>query len=129
MALDDSRTETGYLLGRLFAALERLQEAAQGGDLNRSIRDKFMGGAAATPRSVFNHLLPLSEAHRRKGRRDKQGAVVQADKVIEPVLDRLTDIPAALPPEDQALFFLGYYQQRRNFFTKRSDAEAVAEAV
>ncbi len=129
MALDTSRRETGYLLGRLFAALERLQEAAQGGDLNRGIRDKFIGAAAATPRSVFNHLLPLSEAHRRKARRDNRGAAVQADRIIEAVMGDIADIPAVMAPDDQALFFLGYYQQRQDFFTKRSDATAVAETV
>lgn len=129
MALDTSRRETGYLLGRLFAALERLQEAAQGGDLNRSIRDKFVGAAAATPRSAFNHLLPLSEAHRRKARRDNRGGAVQADRIISQVMGDLAEIPAVMAADDQALFFLGYYQQRQDFFTKRSDADAVAETV
>lgn len=127
VALDDTRSETGYLLGRLFAALERLQEAAHGGDRNRTIRDKFLGSAAATPRSAFNHLLTLSEAHRRKGRRDNTGAAIRADKVISRMMAELTEIPAVLPPDEQALFFLGYYQQRQDFFTKR--AENVAEAV
>ncbi|MEI6985545.1 MAG: type I-C CRISPR-associated protein Cas8c/Csd1 [Rhodospirillaceae bacterium] len=119
MGLDETRTEPGYLLGRLFAALERLQEAALGDNLNRTIRDKFIGAAAATPRGVFNHLLPLSEAHRKKARRDSPGNVVNADKVIGKVMDGISDIPAVLAPDDQALFFIGYYQQRQVFFTKK----------
>lgn len=124
MALDDTRPETGYLLGRLFAALERLQTAAQGSDLNRTIRDSHFGAAGSTPRSAFNHLLPLSEAHRRKGRRENPGGVVIADRVIGRVMGELRDIPPVLDPEDQALFFLGYYQQRQDFFTKRSEPAA-----
>jgi CRISPR-associated protein Csd1 len=119
MGLDETRTETGYLLGRLFAALERLQEAALGDNLNRTIRDKFIGAAASTPRGIFNHLLGLSEAHRKKARRDSPGNVVMADKVIGRVMGGLADIPAVLPPDDQALFFIGYYQQRQDFFTKK----------
>ena len=119
MGLDETRTETGYLLGRLFAALERLQEAALGDNLNRTIRDKFIGAAASTPRGIFNHLLPLSEAHRKKARRDSPGNVVVADKVIGRVMGGITDIPPVLPPDDQALFFIGYYQQRQDFFTKK----------
>lgn len=129
MALDDTRTDTGYLLGRLFAALERLQMAAQGADLNRTIRDSHLGAASATPRSAFNHLLGLSEAHRRKGRRENPGGVVVADKVIARVMDVLRDIPPVLGQEDQALFFLGYYQQRRAFFTAKRGEPAAAETV
>ncbi|CAK0754178.1 CRISPR-associated protein Csd1 [uncultured Gammaproteobacteria bacterium] len=130
MGLDDARTETGYLLGRLFAALERLQEAALGDNLNRTIRDKFIGAASATPCTVFNYLLWLSEAHRKKAKRDSPGNVVMADKVIGRVMAGITDIPAVLPPDDQALFFIGYYQQRQDFFTKKpSKDETTAETA
>lgn len=128
MALDDTRTDPGYLLGRLFAALERLQVAAQGSDLNRTIRDSHLGAASATPRNAFNHLLGLSEAHRRKGRRENPGGVIAADKVIARVMDSLHDIPPVLGQDDQALFFLGYYQQRQDFFTAKRGAPA-AETV
>ncbi len=126
MGLDETRTETGYLLGRLFAALERLQEAALGDNLNRTIRDKFIGAAASTPRSIFNHLLPLSEAHRKKAKRDSPGNVVMADKVIGRVMDGISDIPAVLSPDDQALFFIGYYQQRQDFFVSKKSPKADA---
>lgn len=129
MALDDTRTDTGYLLGRLFAALERLQVAAQGTDLNRTIRDSHLGAASATPRSAFNHLLGLSEAHRRKGRRENPGGVVVADKVVTRVMGDLRDIPPVLGQQDQALFFLGYYQQRQDFFTAKRGEPAAAETV
>ncbi len=129
MALDDSRTEPGYLLGRLFAALERLQNAAQGPDINRTIRDSHLGAASTTPRAAFNHLLGLSEAHRRKGRRENPGGVVVADKVVSRVMNDLRDIPAVLAPDDQALFFLGYYQQRQDFFTPKRGETTAADTV
>jgi len=131
MGLDETRTETGYLLGRLFAALERMQESALGKDINRTIRDKFIGAAAATPRDAFNHLLPLSESHRRKARRENPGGAVVADKVISRIMAGITGIPAVLPPDDQALFFVGYYQQRQDFFTakpnKPKESDSAAE--
>ena len=136
MGLDETRTETGYLLGRLFAALERLQEAAQGDTLNRTIRDKFIGAASATPRTIFNHLMPSSEPHRKKARREGQNdqkiaaKFWQAEKVVNAVMNQLDDFPPVLPPDDQALFFIGYYQQRQDFFTKKpAKAEPAVEAA
>ncbi len=95
---------------------------------SRATRGWVRWPSARTPRSAFNHLLGLSEAHRRKGRRENAGGVVVADKVTTRVMGELHDIPAVLGPDDQALFFLGYYQQRQDFFTKRS-VTAVAETV
>jgi len=46
--VDESCKEPPYLLGRLFAVLERLQGTALG-DVNASIRDRFFGSASATP--------------------------------------------------------------------------------
>ncbi|MFA4837030.1 MAG: type I-C CRISPR-associated protein Cas8c/Csd1, partial [Dehalococcoidia bacterium] len=55
MSIDTTNTNPGYLLGRLFAVLERAQESASPG-INATIRDRFYGAASSTPVAVFPHL-------------------------------------------------------------------------
>ena len=59
--LDLTNANPGYLLGRLFAVLERLQEtsAGGGGKLNSTIRDKYYGAMASSPGIVFPTLDKL----------------------------------------------------------------------
>lgn len=52
MALNKESTNIAYLLGRLFAALEKAQKDAIPG-ANTTIKDRFYGSASATPRTVF----------------------------------------------------------------------------
>lgn len=126
MALDESRTETGYILGRLFAVLERLQQAAHGDGLNTTIRDKFIGSASATPGAVFPYLIKLSGAHFKKARRDRKGLAHKLDRLIAALSDELRGYPAILSVTDQGLFFIGYYQQRQALWSK---ADAGAETA
>ena len=65
VSLDPTNQEVPYLLGRLFAVLERLQAAALK-DLNASIRDRWFGSASSTPALVFPRLLRLSVHHAAK---------------------------------------------------------------
>lgn len=119
MSLDETRTETGYILGRLFAVLERLQQAAHGDGLNTTIRDKFTASASATPGAVFPYLLKLGGAHFKKARRERKGLAHVLDRHVADLNDRLTGFPATLSVEDQGLFFVGYYQQRQALWAKR----------
>lgn len=52
VALDLTNPHIGYRLGRLFAALERVQETANPG-INATIRDRYYGAASATPVTLF----------------------------------------------------------------------------
>ena len=123
VSLDPERPESAYQLGRLFACLERAQEDAYDRKLNATIRDKFFGAASATPASVFPRLMRLSQHHLSKlegGRR------VVADKRMQEVCSRFDDFPKHLNLRQQGLFAIGYYHQRRDFFTKTEDAEATS---
>ena len=51
-----------YVLGRLFAVLEKVQQEAIG-DVNASIKDRYFTSACASPASVFPILLRLSQHH------------------------------------------------------------------
>lgn len=127
VSLDERNTDVPYLLGRLFAALERLQGEAQG-DINATIRDKFFGSASSTPALVFPRLLRLSVHHAAKassGGRDPWVEIVKAR-----IIDQLPGVklPQTLSLEEQGLFAIGYYHQRQSFFTPRKPATAEADA-
>lgn len=121
MALDENNTNSGYLLGRLFAALERAQEMASPG-INATIRDRFYGSASSTPVAAFPHLMKLKNHHIAK--LDNKGLAVNLEKLIANIMQGLEDFPTHLDLRDQGRFAIGYYHQRQSFFTKKDTTEA-----
>lgn len=118
MALDKESTNIGYVLGRLFAVLERIQEQAQSG-LNKTIRDTYFGAACSSPLVTFKRLQDLAIHHLAKIRNSGK-STVWLDKLMQEVMDKITSagIPQTLTLEDQGRFAIGYYHQRQDFFTK-----------
>lgn len=119
MALNEQTENKPYVLGRLFAVLERLQEQSAGVKLNATIRDKYFANACANPGNAFPTLLKLSMNHTAKLENP-----VFFEKLKGSLLEKLDadkPFPAALNLEDQGKFILGYYHQRQNFFTKKED--------
>ena len=108
MGLDENTNEPGYLLGRLFALLENMQELSRGsaGRNQPTIRDRFMSAASVTPRSVFSHLLDLEGAHERKAKRDRPGIAHAAARSLGTFINRIGDFPPQLDPHQQGLFLL-----------------------
>lgn len=133
VALDPANTNKGYILGRLFAVYEEVQRAALGGNVNATIKDKFYGSASATPQKVFAALNSGSQNHFSKLRKQSPGRAVNLERLITSITDLMEPgndpIPASLPTADQALFGIGYYHQRSDFFRKRDDktSEEIAE--
>jgi len=121
VSLNEQCADTAYLLGRLFALLEKAQRDATPG-LNATIRDRYFGAASATPQSVFPILLRLAQHHIAKA---EYGGLL--DKRIEDVVTRIDSFPAHLSLEQQGMFVLGYYQQRQAFYRKKSAEAAMAE--
>ena len=118
MSLDTQETSIGYRLGRLFAVLEKLQQDAQPG-INSSIRDRYYSSASTTPRLVFGTLIRLSNHHLKK--LENPSWQINADKRIQEIANSITEFPAHLNLENQGLFALGYYHQKQDLFTKKSD--------
>jgi CRISPR-associated protein Csd1 len=115
--LDLSNNNPAYRLGRLFSVLEKIQEEASPG-LNATIRDRYYGAASSTPVAVFTTLLRLKNSHLKKL---TVGRGMSFEKLLGEVLGPVTDFPKHLPLPDQGRFALGYYHQRQDFFTKKSD--------
>jgi len=118
VSLNPENASPGYRLGRLFAALERTQERAQG-NLNASIRDRYYGAFSSTPVTVMPTLMKLKNHHLAK--LPNRGEAVNLEKLFAEIIDGLSDVPARLNLSEQARFAVGYYHQRQSFFNK-SDA-------
>lgn len=118
MELDTNQTSVGYQLGRLFAVLEKIQEEANPG-INATIRERFYGAACATPVTVFANLMRLKNHHLAK--LENKGRVVNFERLLGEIIANLSDFPAHLSLHEQALFAIGYYHQRQDFFNKKSD--------
>ena len=116
--LDKSNTNQGYLCGRLFAVLDKIQEDANG---ISSIRERYMNAASATPASVFATILNLSSHHMEK--LTNEGKKIFFEKMKQEIIDKIpaSGFPAHLDLQDQGRFFIGYYHQRQEFFTKKED--------
>ncbi|WGR60348.1 type I-C CRISPR-associated protein Cas8c/Csd1 [Paracoccus ferrooxidans] len=124
VALDPANTNKGYVLGRLFAVYEEVQRAALGG-INATIKDKFYGAASASPQKVFRTLDSGSANHFGKLRKTNPGRAVNLEKLLTSITDLMDPagdpIPASLNAAEQALFGIGYYHQRSDFFRKHDD--------
>lgn len=126
MSLNSGAKNPAYLLGRLFSVLEKTQEEAIPG-ANATIKDRFFGSASATPSVVFPQLIRLSQHHLAKL---DGGAKIYKEQLIQEILSGFNaelGFPAHLSLEDQGMFTLGYYHQRKDFFTKKADREQSVE--
>lgn len=117
--LDKENNNQGYLCGRLFAVLDKIQEEANN---QHTIRERYMNSASATPSAVFATILNLSSHHSEKL---KEGRNVFFEKLKQEIIDKLDPdgFPAHLGLQDQSRFFVGYYHQRQAFFTKNEKEE------
>jgi CRISPR-associated protein Csd1 len=124
VSLDPENRDPGYLLGRLFALYEHVQTAALGRNLNSTIKDRFYGAAASTPRKVFTLLDKGSVNHLSKIAKEKKGYAVSLEKQIAAIMEHFNPsadpFPAFLTADQQSLFAVGYYHQK--FFRPKDAA-------
>ncbi|MBS3873717.1 MAG: type I-C CRISPR-associated protein Cas8c/Csd1 [Firmicutes bacterium] len=119
MSLNEQSRNEGYLLGRLFAVLEKAQTDANPG-INATIRDRYFGSASASPNSVFPILLRLAQHHVAKA---EYGQAM--DRRIGGIVSLINRFPSHLGLDGQGQFILGYYQQRNALYVKSEKKESV----
>ncbi len=125
MSLDVVTTDAPYRLGRLLSAYEQLQRRAQGGNLNRTLVDRYFGAASTRPGTIFPQLVRLSQNH--LGKLGSGGDYFQ--KIITGIIDGLGSFPSMLTLEEQGRFALGYYHQRQTFFRGSNKSDVVTDAI
>ena len=114
--LNEDSNYPPYVLGRLFAVLEKIQTDTAPG-IKTTIRDKYFNSASSTPASIFPLLISLSQHHQRKL---NGGSKIFYDKLITDLESRLTEtLPARMTLSEQGAFHLGYYHQKQKLFEKK----------
>lgn len=121
VSLDKENPNEGYVLGRLFAVMERAQKEAIGKDVNASIRGRYIGAASSTPIRVFQSLFLNYEHHMEKLMRDKQGLGIYLDREFSQAMELLEAsgdevIPSTLSINDQTNFFVGFHQEMQELW-------------
>ena len=116
--LDKDNANQGYLCGRLFAVLDKIQEEANN---QHSIRERYMNSASSTPAAVFSTILNLSNHHIENLK--NEGRKIYFEKLKQEIISKIDadGFKAQLDLQDQGRFFIGYYHQRQDFFVKNED--------
>lgn len=118
--LNENATYLPYVLGRLFAMLEAIQDAANPG-INTTIRERYFNSACGTPAMVFPTLINLAQKHLNKLPR---GQEVYYQQQLTDLLGRIHEsYPLHLSLPDQGAFQLGYYHQMQKRYAKKSEEE------
>jgi CRISPR-associated protein Csd1 len=103
-----------YLLGQIFALLEKAQSDALG-NVNASVVDKYLNAALASPQQVFPSLLLNAEKHFSKSKR--YNIKMRIREIMEDIPSN--GYPKTLNAEDQGKFLVGYYHQQQDLYTKK----------
>ena len=115
--LDKENVNQGYLCGRLFAVLDKIQNDTYN---LHSIRERYMNAASSTPAAVFSTILNLSSHHSEKL---SEGRKIYFEKLKQEIIDKISadGFPTHLDLQDQGRFFVGYYHQLQSFYTKENE--------
>lgn len=115
VSLDRKYSNKGYLLGRLFAVFEKVQQDTHPG-LNATITDRFYGAASTNPVTVFAQLIKLNQHH--LGNYENKGLRITREKEIGEIMNSIESFPAHLNLNEQSQFAIGYYHEKQSFFEK-----------
>ncbi|MEE0999912.1 MAG: type I-C CRISPR-associated protein Cas8c/Csd1 [Treponemataceae bacterium] len=122
VALDRKETNKGYLLGRLFAVFEKVQQDTHPG-LNSTIVDRFYGAASTNPVTVFTQLMRLNHHHLNSYSSEKGGIKRKMDDKIAEIMNMIDSFPSHLNLNEQSYFAIGYYHEKQSFFEKTNKSE------
>lgn len=124
--LNEQTNYLPYVLGRLFAVMEGLQQSANPG-INTTIKDRYFNSASATPLLVFPILRNLAIKHLEKlkkmGENEKKLAFFYEKKIIELNGRTKVTFPARMSLAEQNYFQLGYYHETQRRYTAKTNKE------
>ncbi|RYZ88075.1 MAG: type I-C CRISPR-associated protein Cas8c/Csd1, partial [Proteobacteria bacterium] len=130
--MDDKNEKSGYLLGRLFACIERMQYLALD-QVNSNLANRYFAAASSTPLLIFVNLEKGLEQHylkkalRRKPKSAKwvYSQILEIKAVYNKVRIEGQSYPSRLSTVDQGLFMIGYHVQKGSFMLpKDKDSDA-----
>ena len=133
--LNEEASYAPYVLGRLFAVLEKIQISAMKLDAPKpdvtksnppkssaTIRDRYFSSACATPAAVFPTLIRLAQSHLSKLSKQDIGSSIYYEQLIQNLYGKITEtLPRHLSLEEQGAFQIGYYHQKQALYTKKED--------
>lgn len=117
MSLNEKSEDLGYLSGRLFAVLEKLQQESIK-NVNTTIKDKYFATCSTNPTIIFGTLLKLAQHHLSKLDDAQQ---IFYDKKITAIVEKIENMPKRLSMDEQGVFILGYYHQKNDLWKKTED--------
>ncbi|MDE5897947.1 MAG: type I-C CRISPR-associated protein Cas8c/Csd1 [Treponemataceae bacterium] len=120
VSLDRKCSDKGYLLGRLFAVLEKVQQDTHPG-LNATITDQFYGSASTNPATVFTQLLKLNQHH--LSNYESKGLKTIREKELGEIMNAIDHFPTHLNMNEQSQFAIGYYHEKQSFFEKTNTSD------
>lgn len=120
VSLNRECKDKGYLVGRLFAVLEKVQQDTHPG-LNATITDRFYGAASTSPVTVFSQLLKLNQHH--LANYDNKGLRVIREKEIGEIISMLESFPSHLDLNQQSMFAIGYYHEKEDLWGNKTTEE------
>ena len=119
--LNEQSAYLPYVLGRLFAVLERVQLDANP-NIKATIKDKYFNSASSSPATVFPLLTKLSQSHLRKLNTSLR---ISYEKRITELEGRICQtLPAHMSLPEQGAFHLGYYHQVQKLYEKKVKEDA-----
>ena len=120
VALDRNCTDKGYLLGRLFAVYEKVQQDIHPG-INATITDRFYDSASTNPVTAFAQLTKLNRHH--LSSYANMGFKIAREKEIGEIMNLIDSFPAHLDLNEQSYFAIGYYHEKQDLWSKSEKKE------
>jgi CRISPR-associated protein Csd1 len=133
--LNPNQRQPAYLAGRIFAALDDLQQSAvrARGDkeLNTTFADRYFARAVTSPAVALVAGRRDARAWLKRLRRDRPAWATNAERRLDELFAQLAEaggMPNGAVLADQAAFILGYHQQRVAIRAERTSSNTAPEA-
>lgn len=133
VALNETRSDVPYVLGRIFAIAERTQQRIDP-DNQSTYKNLFFSQMMDTPAAAFSKLYKKFVLLGRRAKTSHEGWKIKAYKDADSAIDILQgmmegDIPERFNSVDSAAFVLGYAQQRDKIWSEIREKAAAKDTA